>query len=291
MCMKLSFAARWGLSIVLVCGAVVEAADPSLLGWWRLNEGSGSTAADSSGRGTDGVVSNLGGGLGPNGSAWAYDSDVGNILTFNGNDTTGAYVAAGRIPALGLTTAFTWAFWARQDGDGAGVNKVILGNRYGGTASPLQFIKFTPTNFEYYNAGSSMFINYVDIPAGVWLHHAVVKNGTTLTYYRNGVPSGTSTVTAAMDSNPLYMGGDAAGERWRGSMCEVRIYERALSTVEIRDLAAVPIPATPNPPDGASIVKLAGRRLCGTTSRVHGNEPGGCRQRHGRDEQGPPRWG
>ena len=56
------------MSFVLVVGVVLsntaEAVDPSLLGWWKLDEGSGTTALDSSGRDNHGVINNLGGGLG-----------------------------------------------------------------------------------------------------------------------------------------------------------------------------------------------------------------------------------
>ncbi len=45
------------ISFVLVLGlvltSVAKAADPDLVGWWKLNEGSGNTAIDSSGYGFD----------------------------------------------------------------------------------------------------------------------------------------------------------------------------------------------------------------------------------------------
>ena len=48
------------LSFVLVLGlvltSVAKAADPDLLGWWKLNETSGTIASDSSGNGYDGTL-------------------------------------------------------------------------------------------------------------------------------------------------------------------------------------------------------------------------------------------
>ncbi|MCP4257861.1 MAG: hypothetical protein GY774_10085 [Planctomycetes bacterium] len=45
------------ISFVLVLGLVVtgiaKAADPDIIGWWKLDEGSGDTAIDSSGNGFD----------------------------------------------------------------------------------------------------------------------------------------------------------------------------------------------------------------------------------------------
>ncbi len=218
--------------------------DLNLLGWWKLNEGSGTTIRDLSGHNKHGTVYNSAGGLGPGGSVWVSDPKRGMVLSFNGDDASGAYVDAGRIiPALRLADDFTWVFWAKQDVDQfadplAGYNDVILGNRYGGTETPLQFIKFTPTKFEYYNDDPSytMATDYEDLPTGLWLHHAAVKKGATVTYYRNGVKAGASTLTKTMDENPLFMGGDAGGERWRGWLSDVRIYDRALSAVEIEAL-------------------------------------------------------
>ena len=225
----------WSFSTI----PVIAITNPNLLGWWKLDQGFGSVAVDFSGHENHGTINNVGGGLGQGGSAWDTDPERDVALSFNGDNTTGTYVSAGRIPAMTLTNGFTWAFWTRQDeGQGRAIpgqgNDVILGNRYGGTASPLQFIKFTQGRFEYYNTALNGVIDYEDIPAGVWVHHAVVKNAANLTYYRNGEVAGASTTTATIDANPLYMGGDAAGERWRGRISDVRIYDRALTQQEVR---------------------------------------------------------
>ncbi|HUV66417.1 MAG TPA: hypothetical protein VMW24_21185, partial [Sedimentisphaerales bacterium] len=48
------------ISFILVLGLVLanaaNAADPDLLGWWKLDESSGTTAYDSSGNGYDGIL-------------------------------------------------------------------------------------------------------------------------------------------------------------------------------------------------------------------------------------------
>ncbi len=220
----------WSFEVI----PVISITDPNLIGWWKLDEGMGEVAVDWSGHENHGTIHNPSGGLGDDGSVWDEDADHGMVLSFDGDETGGAYVDAGSIPAMDMTNGFTWSFWSKQSGDGTGVNQTMLGNRYGGTASPLQFVKFTPTNFEYYNDGTTMFIDYDDLPADVWLHHAVVKDGASLTYYRNGAAVGSSVVTANMDANPLYIGGDAASERWRGWIYSVRIYDKALTPEDVR---------------------------------------------------------
>ena len=245
--------------LVLTSGA--GAADPDLIGWWPLNEGSGDTVADLSASGNDGAIANTdSGGLGDGGSAWFNDPERGMVLSFNGDDATGAYVSTDLIlPAMTLENDFTWAFWIKQDSDQATDNDTMLGNRYGGTASPLQFIKFTPTRFEFYNDDGSYLegINYDPIPADVWTHQTVVKDGTSLTYYRNGEETLTNTITKTIDENPFSMGGDAtnAAEMWRGYMSDVRLYTKALSAAEVLGVmegvgGLWPYASKPDPADG-----------------------------------------
>lgn len=239
------------VSFILVLGMVwvapAMAADPNLVGWWPLNEGSGDTVADLSGGGMNGTIKNPAGGLGANGSVWIEDAERGIVLSFNGVNGTGACVTTGvTIPAMDLTTDFTWMFWCKQDASqgvtaATGGNDVILGNRYGGTASPLQFVKFTPTNFEYYNGDNTNFITYPQpMPSSVWVHNVTVKKGATLTYYRDGVEVRSITVTKTVDANPFYMGADAYNgvqEAWCGCLSDVRIYNKAVTQLEI--LAAI----------------------------------------------------
>jgi hypothetical protein len=241
----------------------VPITNPNLVGWWKLDEGHGATTVDWSGYGNHGAITNTDQGLGEQGSVWDTDPERGIVLSFNGNDNTGAYVTAGGIPEMTLTNDFTWAFWARQHPDqstdiAVAGNNLILGNRYSYTgADPLEFVKFTPARFEFYNNDPDylMTIDYDDIPSSVWIHHAGVKKGTTLTYYRNGVESGTSTITKTIQANPFYMAGEpAGGGRWQGWLSDVHIYDKALTLDEIKQvMRGDPLLAwDPNPANGST---------------------------------------
>jgi hypothetical protein len=228
----------WVLSLAGASG--VQAADPNLVGWWPLNDGAGAAAMDLSAVART-TINNLNGGLGVDGSVWIQDAERGMVLSFNGVNGTGARVTTGvTIPAMDLTTDFTWMFWCKQDASqgftsSTGGNDVILGNRYGGTTSPLQFVKFTPTNFEYYNGDNTSFINYPDIPSGVWVHNATVKQGATLTYYRDGIEVLSIKLTKTVNANPFYMG--AWWLQRRTSLVrlpgDVRLYNKAVSRLEV----------------------------------------------------------
>jgi hypothetical protein len=239
MCRKLINLVSFVLVLGLVLTSAAGAADPDLIGWWPLNEGSGDVAIDLSASGNDGTIRNAdSGGLGDGGSVWVNDPERGMVISFNGDDGTGAVVSTDLIiPASTLDSDFTWAFWAKQHADQATNNDTILGNRYGGTTSPLQFIKFTPTRFEHYNDDGSYSegINYNSIPLDVWVHHVISKDGPNLTYYRNGVESGTNTISKTIDENPFGFGGDPINnvELWRGYMSDVRLYTKALTLNEV----------------------------------------------------------
>ena len=241
MCRKLTYLASFVLLLSLVGGA--GAADPNLVGWWPLSEGFGEIAADLSGNGNDGTIHNLNGGLGLDGSVWVEDPERGMVLSFNGVDGTGACVTTGvMIPAMDLTTDFTWMFWCKQDASQGvtaetGGNDVILGNRYGGTESPLQFVKFTPMNFEFYNGDNTNFVTYPEVmPSSVWVHNVTVKDGDKLTYYRDGFEVRSITLTKTVDANPFYLGADGFNgvqEAWCGYLSDVRIFNKAVTRLEI----------------------------------------------------------
>ncbi len=250
------------LLLLSIAGQVMAQQDPDLFGWWKLDDGQGTIAADSSGKGHNGTIINPNGGLGTGGSVWVDDPERGMVISFSGTDTSGACVTtAAIVPALTLPNDFTWAFWAKQHTSQATNNDTILGNRYGGTTTPLQFIKFTPTRFECYNDDGAYAngVNYNSIPNGVWVHHTLVKDGTSLTYYRDGVSTLTNTMTKTVDANPFYLGADAYSgvvEAWQGHLSDVRLFNRALSAAEITAMTGLVKARKPVPANGALDVAM-----------------------------------
>jgi hypothetical protein len=185
-----------------------------------------------------------------------------------------AFIAAGRVPKMDLDNEFTWAFWAKTDEKIAsrpGQFSGIVGNRYADQDhdtpgrednSPLQIIKFTPEAFEYHYDGSPA-VRYNtdalgnatelnDINPGEWHHHVIVKNGTGITYYRDGVRYNRDEIDVAFDVDlPFWLGGDDAfddAEQWHGALSDVAIWGRRLLTSEVRAIAGghdiIPEPGT-----------------------------------------------
>lgn len=93
------------LAVGLVPVCLGNELDPSLAGWWKLDEGSGTVTADSSGRGRDGVlVSN---------PVWRQDGAQNGCLFFDGD------LSHVRIPHHDSLNpgagSFTIVFWANVD--------------------------------------------------------------------------------------------------------------------------------------------------------------------------------
>ena len=215
--------------------AYVPPPQSGMLGYWRFDEGAGEAAADSSGNGNDGAIAMADG-------AWVTDADRGSVYKSGG----GSYVDFGTfLPVLDVNTDFTWSFWVNPEETDN--NNIVFGNRWGpdGTDfAPREFVKLTPRAFEWhFNAGGE------NVPGdntlfevGVWAHILVVKSGTTLTYYRNGVEVASSEITGGpVNPQPLYLGGQAnsagvAAENFAGLFDEVAVFDRALSADEVADV-------------------------------------------------------
>src|SRR5262249_7268326 len=91
------------------------------------------------------------------------------------------------------------------------------------------------------------------LPTNTWTHLAVTYNGSTLTFYRDGVAVTTSTVSGSLSptTGTLQIGGSQFGEYFKGLIDEVRIYNRALNDKEIQTVyqqdSATPIQTVATP--------------------------------------------
>ena len=150
----------------------------------------------------------------------------------------------GVLPVLTANSGFTWSFWVNAEE--TGTSDVILGNRFGADGFnlfPQEWIKFTPTRFEWRHADSDHIRNDLTLmPTGVWSHNLVVQDGTTLTYYRDGVVIGTNDITGfPVNELPLFLGGQPASdgtttEGFSGTLREVAVFGRALSEEEVTEV-------------------------------------------------------
>ncbi|MCH7559210.1 MAG: discoidin domain-containing protein, partial [Planctomycetes bacterium] len=230
-------------SFVLVLGlaltSIVEAADPSLVGWWKFNESSGTTAKDSSAYGNDGTL---------NGDPQWVNGKLARALQFDGVDEFVEVPHADILTVDNEVTVMAWINTSRHGGPGTeGYQGIVAkGNStrsyslYTQSAGTLHFS--TTSGGAYVGSSSSS-----QVPLNEWAHVAAMVAGGEHRYYINGEPAGTGgggiNLPGATDTDNVVIGRtqEGATRSFLGMIDDVRIYNRALTEDEIKQ-AMIGIP-------------------------------------------------
>jgi hypothetical protein len=186
----------------------------------------GSSLEDSTSNGNDGT--NYGSTLG-------LASD-GYYRSFDGND----YISTSlTIPALSVADDYTWECMVKNHVESHPYSPII-GNRLGGSSSPLAFIKLTSIQFEWYVGGQEGITLASAIGTSDFEVHIVQKDGASLVHFVDGTRGNSSTISSAMpDTNPFFIGGDPGkGEYSECDISEVRISSVARSDAWIKATSA-----------------------------------------------------
>ncbi|MFH1957286.1 MAG: LamG-like jellyroll fold domain-containing protein [bacterium] len=193
----------------------------NLVGYWQLNDGLGSTAADSSGNGNNGTIYG--------GAGWT-DGKYDGALDFDGSDD---YVDAGAATGFNITGNFTLGAWIKTDSMWDTRNIITKGdNAYGIQLENNNAVKF-------YCGGGSLTTSDNAVANNVWAHVAAVYTGSMMKIYING----TEKQSTGFWSNPQVTGEtlkigrhSISGQFFSGCIDEVFVYSRALSADEIAAL-------------------------------------------------------
>jgi hypothetical protein len=107
----------------------------------------------------------------------------------------------------------------------------------------------------YFSSASGNLLAPSPVPLNTWSHVAGTYDGTTMSFYVNGVLVSSQPQTGAItpSTDALSLGGNPGGANWNGLLDEVRIYNRALSATEIQADMNIAVNA-PTPPTGLHIV-------------------------------------
>ena len=223
-------------------GTTVPFSFTTLAGYWRFEEGSGTTTADSGPGGFTGTL--------VNGPTWVGSPFGRFALDFNG---ASQYVDVGNPTTLQITGPVTVAAWVWPDATGV-ANSGRIVNKQGASGSRGWSLNVESTGawaFQIAQAPTVVVVLDVPMPSlplSGWVHLAGVYDpydpgGPIMKLYTNGVLGGT--LTAGVPSAQTDSGLDVAiGSRpggtnpWSGLIDEVRIYTRALAKAEIAALAA-----------------------------------------------------
>ncbi len=198
--------------------------------WWKLDETAGSTAADASGNRQTGTL------YGTPQPAWG-GGQVGGALQFNGtNDMQVANSLS--LQAIGVSNAdYSVAFWIRLDQGSTGSWRSLMHKGNVNSDRTLVFL-MSPTDNRLVYDGIGWSYSKTALPVGQWTHVVYVKSGNNVSLYLNGVLDASTTLGTATvgDNGPLYLGKDPWCNGVPGALDDVRVYRRALSTVEARNL-------------------------------------------------------
>ena len=200
------------------------------VGYWRLNEASGSTAVDESGSGNAGtyVSGSVLGAQGP------IISDTGNKAVSFG---AAGYVNVPDSASLSPTGAFTLEAWVRLNSLGQqGVIEKYDTPGNNGYVMRLENGKLTA--YTLGNGSRSRVEGRTALATGHWYHLAAVYEGTSLRVYVNGVEDGAGATTLSptngVTSLKLGARGDDTAFRLDGTLDEAAVYNKALSQARIQ---------------------------------------------------------
>ena len=218
--------------------ATPSAASPSgPVASWAMNEGSGKTIADATGRGHAGTIT---------GATWTTSADGSGALSFDGRSD---YVRVSTAADLSFGGPFTIEAWIRPSSLSG--TKALL-TKCGTSRQAIYGLWLNGTKLyaEVRNTSRSSGTTLTGTTAlavDTWYHVALRRDATgTVSLWLNGTREpATATVTGAVNpSQDLYIGrrNGSSSQDFKGRIDEVRIHARALDPGEFNLLPSLPTP-------------------------------------------------
>ncbi len=211
----------------------------NLVGWWPLDEGSGSSTADQSGNGNNGTWN----GSLIGGSHYAG----GKVGAYSGNfDGTTDYVD---VPDNGTfdfgTSSFSFGGWIQRNGTGSNFEHVL--GRYGAGSQPRWGIKEQGGSLQVFiddsNGIGNDYSSGLTVTNGLMYYAMVTVDRTAnVSYlYVNGSLLATKSIstftgTFSSGSGDFQLTNVGGGNLFNGIIDDARVYRRALSAAEVQAL-------------------------------------------------------
>ena len=238
------------ISFVFVSGlTLTDPAQAELVAWWRLDEGSGMMAFDSSGNGNDASFEGS--------PAWVEDGKFGKALKFDGSSD---YLAVPDSESLDINAdQLSIAAWINGE-DWPAANHIVRKIADTGTGS-IYMIRVQPETVRVYlntSAGETIVQGTTVLTTNEWYHVGLIYDGTEARIYVNGQLDISMNVSGELteSNNELRIGrGEPAGY-FVGMIDDVRLYNHALTESELLSAmegsgAEYPFALGPNPANGA----------------------------------------
>lgn len=230
---------QWSESGVSTGDGETPYSSTGLVGHWKFNETSGTTAADSSGNGNNGTLTNFSNTTGQDvvvNSGWTANNgkwprSTPKALMFDGTDD---WVDLGSNSILNITNnIFTISAWVKTSSTGTWKWIYQFGEHAAGKDRSL--VIDNNNKAEMYIYGTTA-ISSTAITDGNWHHITGSIDGTSAKIYVDGKLES----TVAVSLNPFTYYGARIGQNYSGSLYKfpgtidnVQVYNRALSADEI----------------------------------------------------------
>jgi hypothetical protein len=204
-----------------------------LVGYWKLDDGSGSSATDSSTNGNTGTLTG--------GPTWTM-GQIGGAIDLDGTDDKVVMTGSAALN----TVVFTLSAWVNPDSVSGGVYRTYLSK--GAAASNANY--YLEMHDDEFGAGfhdGSIWHEHettaFNATAGQWYHTVATYDGSRLKIYVNGAEVLNDAETGVpVTSNTQITLGNQGSADFGGLIDEVRIYDRALSADEAANLYRLTAP-------------------------------------------------
>ncbi len=236
-----------------------DSLEKGMVGYWKLDDASGTSAADASGNANTGTLTN--------GPTWTT-GQIGGATNFDGTDD---YIATNDVNALDGLSSLTVSAWANADAltqdktifsksnssaDGDRVQLALGGTGYGGPNDVTLSIGDASNQYAYTTGDI--------VSTGVWSHYVMVFDGTQtgnanrLKLYKNGIQQALTfgggvtipATTSASNAGIFQIGAETnhvtSNRYWDGFIDEIRVYNRPLGADEIVKLYKTTVPDDPD---------------------------------------------
>jgi hypothetical protein len=228
----------------------VKADNP--IAYYRLEETSGTTAADSSASGAYPATYNVNGAYPQQGEPGI---DINSVSLQAGMPSS---VTAGYYPDLNPAGPFSFEVWVRPTSTSATDYRCPIGN-FGGWGFPSGWYLYQTPNpgsgFAFIMQGTAVWLT-TSYNLLTWYHLVGTYDGTNGAFYVNGTLLGSASGSGYLvnPSNPLGIGQRGDGNCFfDGNLDEVAMYTNALSLARIQAHYQVGTNSFQTPPAGASI--------------------------------------
>jgi len=219
-----------------------------LIGYWRLNDGTGSAAArDWSSWGNNGTLTTL-----DAATAWVEGGPEGIALSPQGKGYVNVPESSSIDSVTAQVTVAAWIYLDQMNTDYATAisRQITEGGGFGqlyhlsiNKSQNAVFIISPTADTQTYAIGPAT------MPLQTWIHLAATWDGSEARLYVNGTEVASAAVSGPLEAetNPVVLGGNANGgdktvsELVPGRLGDIMLYRRSLSANEIARLAKGPL--------------------------------------------------